>query len=129
MIRGEIDHLLFQDESSIRDYQSLVNNWFPKGKQRIIPTYGNNKSVKLIGILNYETGHVYVQEEERYTAEIFLKFLNNVLKLPEKTAEQEASRLLAVMSEEVYAGMERYFLLRKSENKRFLSGELIGTLK
>ena len=80
MIRGEIDHLLFQDESSIRDYQSLVNNWFPKGKQRIIPTYGNNKSVKLIGILNYETGHVYVQEEERYTAEIFLKFLNNVLK-------------------------------------------------
>ena len=80
MIRGEIDHLLFQDESSIRDYQSLVNNWFHKGKQRIIPTYGNNKSVKLIGILNYETGHVYVQEEERYTAEIFLKFLNNVLK-------------------------------------------------
>ena len=80
MIRGEIDHLLFQDESSIRDYQSLVNNWFPKGKQRIIPTYGNNKSIKLIGILNYETGHVYVQEEERYTAEIFLKFLNNVLK-------------------------------------------------
>ena len=78
MIRGEIDHLLFQDESSIRDYQSLVNNWFPKGKQRIIPTYGNNKSIKLIGILNYETGHVYVQEEERYTAEIFLKFLNNV---------------------------------------------------
>ena len=77
MIRGEIDHLLFQDESSIRDYQSLVNNWFPKGKQRIIPTYGNNKSVKLIGILNYETGHVYVQEEERYTAEIFLKFLQN----------------------------------------------------
>ena len=75
MIRGEIDHLLFQDESSIRDYQSLVNNWFPKGKQRIIPTYGNNKSVKLIGILNYETGHVYVQEEERYTADIFLEFL------------------------------------------------------
>ena len=80
MIRGEIDHLLFQDESSIRDYQSLVNNWFPKGKQRIIPTYGNNKSVKLIGILNYETGHVYVQEEERYTADIFLEFLKKVLK-------------------------------------------------
>ncbi len=72
--------LLFQDESSIRDYQSLVNNWFPKGKQRIIPTYGNNKSVKLIGILNYETGHVYVQEEERYTADIFLEFLKKVLK-------------------------------------------------
>ena len=80
MIDGEIDHLLFQDESSIRDDQSLVSNWFPKGKQRIIPTYGNHKSVKLIGILNDETGQVYVQEEERYTAEIFLKCLNNVLK-------------------------------------------------
>ena len=77
---GEFDHLLFQDESSIRDYQSLVSNWFPKGKQRIVPTYGNNKSVKLIGVLNDETGHVYVQEEEHYTADIFLKFLENVLK-------------------------------------------------
>lgn len=80
MIDGEIDHLLFQDESSIRDYQSLVSNWFPKGKQRVTPTYGNNKSVKLIGVLNYETGHVYVQEEEHYTADIFLEFLKNVLK-------------------------------------------------
>lgn len=79
MIDEEIDHLLFQGESSIIDYQSLVSNWFPKGKQRVIPTYGNNKSVKLIGVLNYETGHVYVQEEH-YTADIFLQFLENVLK-------------------------------------------------
>ena len=35
----------------------------------------------MIGILNYETGRVYVQEEEEhYTADIFLKFLENVLK-------------------------------------------------
>ena len=34
----------------------------------------------MIGILNYETGRVYVQEEEQYTADIFLKFLENVLK-------------------------------------------------
>ena len=57
-----------------------MNNWFLKGKQRIIPTYGKHQSVKLIGVLNYETGRVYVQEEERYTADIFLKFLENVLK-------------------------------------------------
>ena len=62
-----------------RDYQSLVSNWFPKGKQQIIPTYGNNKSVKLMGVLNYENGHVYVQEEH-YTADIFLKIFENVLK-------------------------------------------------
>ena len=79
LIDREFNHLLFQDESSIRDYQSLVSNWFPKGKQRIVPTYGNNKSVKLIGILNYETGHVYVQEEH-YTADIFLKFFGECAK-------------------------------------------------
>ena len=31
-------------------------------------------------MLNDETGHVYVQEEERYTADNFLEFLENVLK-------------------------------------------------
>lgn len=57
----------------------IVSTWFLKGKQRVIPTYGNHKIVKLIGVLNYETGRVYVQEEERYTADIFLNFLENVL--------------------------------------------------
>lgn len=33
---GEIDHILFQDESMIRDYQALQYTWFEKGKQRII---------------------------------------------------------------------------------------------
>nr|WP_256656448.1 IS630 family transposase [Turicibacter bilis] len=80
LMTREFGHLLLQDESSIRDYQSLVSNWLPKGKQRIVPTYESNKSVKLIGILNYETGRVYVKEEEQYTADIFLKLLKNVLK-------------------------------------------------
>lgn len=34
-----------------------------------------------MGVLNYETGRVYVQEEEEYyTVDIFLNFLKNVLK-------------------------------------------------
>ena len=40
----EIDHLLFQDESMIRDYQALQHTWFLKGKQHIIPTYGKHGS-------------------------------------------------------------------------------------
>lgn len=28
----EIDHLLFQDESMIRDYQAIQKSWFQKGK-------------------------------------------------------------------------------------------------
>ncbi len=30
-------------------------------------------------MLNYETGHIYVQEEEQYDAQVFHKFLINVL--------------------------------------------------
>lgn len=63
----------------IRDYQAIMKTWFPKGKQRIIPTYGKHEGVKLIGILDYETGHVYVEEHKKYDAEVFLQFLKNVL--------------------------------------------------
>ncbi|GAA3315699.1 hypothetical protein GCM10020331_011130 [Ectobacillus funiculus] len=47
---------------------------FLRGKQRKIPTYGKHHGVKLIGILNYETGKVHCTEEERYDAEAFLRF-------------------------------------------------------
>lgn len=65
----------------IRDYQAIQKTWFLKGKQRIIPTYGKHEGVKLLGALNYETGHVYCVEEEKYDAKIFLNFLQNILKI------------------------------------------------
>lgn len=65
----------------IRNYQAISKTWFERGKQRIIPTYGKHEGVKLLGILNYETGHVYCAEEEKYDAEVFLKFLKKVLVL------------------------------------------------
>ncbi|MNW37374.1 hypothetical protein D3C74_144150 [compost metagenome] len=34
----KIEHLLFEDESMIRSYQALQYNWFPRGKQRKVPT-------------------------------------------------------------------------------------------
>lgn len=34
-----------------------------------------------MGVLNYETGHVYCEDNEKYDAEVFLKFLKNVIKL------------------------------------------------
>jgi putative transposase len=76
---GRIDHLLFEDESMIRDYQAIQRTWFLKGKQRLIPTYGQHKGVKLIGTLNYETGEILCTEEESYDAEAFLRFLQTVL--------------------------------------------------
>lgn len=63
----------------IRDYQAIQKSWFIKGQQRKIPTYGKNAGVKLIGILDYETGKVYCEEHEKYDAQVFLDFLKQVL--------------------------------------------------
>lgn len=65
----------------IRDYQAIQRTWFPKGEQRIIPTYGQHKGVKLVGILNYETGEIFCTEEEKYDAIVFKGFLTKVLDL------------------------------------------------
>lgn len=42
-------------------YQSLRYNWFPKGHQRKIPTYGRHQGAKLFGVLNYETVSVMMR--------------------------------------------------------------------
>lgn len=63
----------------IRDYQAIQKTWFAKGKQRLIKTYGKHAGVKLLGVLNYETGDVFCQSNEKYDAEVFLGFLKEVL--------------------------------------------------
>jgi transposase len=63
----------------IRDYQAISNTWFAKGKQKKIPTYGRHQGVKLIGVLDYETGEVFCIQEERYTAVEFLAFLEKII--------------------------------------------------
>lgn len=63
----------------IRDYQAIQKTWFLKGQQKKIPTYGKNAGVKLIGILNYESGQVYCEEHEKYDAKVFLEFLKEVI--------------------------------------------------
>ncbi|WP_335872527.1 IS630 family transposase [Bacillus sp. 2205SS5-2] len=79
LLDGEIDHILFEDEPMIRDYQALSRTWFAKGQQKIIPTYGKHWGAKLIGTLDYETGEVFCIQEERYTAKEFLSFLEKVI--------------------------------------------------
>jgi putative transposase len=64
----------------IRDYQAICKTWFPKGHQRIIPTYGKHGGVKLLVIINYDTGKIYCEEHSKYDSETFLGFLKNVLK-------------------------------------------------
>lgn len=79
LLDGTFDKLLFQDESMIWDYQAIARTWFPKGKQRIIPTYGKHHGVKLIGTLDYESGEVFCAHATHYDAEQFLAFLQAVL--------------------------------------------------
>lgn len=78
-MNDQIDRILFEDESMIRDYQAISNTWFLKGQQKIIPTYGRHQGVKLIGTLDYETGDVFCVQEEQYTAVEFLNFLEKVM--------------------------------------------------
>ncbi|WP_376717986.1 IS630 family transposase [Paenibacillus forsythiae] len=79
LLAGRIDRILFEDESMIRDYQALSRTWFPKGQQKIIPTYGKHWGAKLIGTLDYESGEVFCVQEEQYTAKEFLSFLERLL--------------------------------------------------
>lgn len=63
----------------IRDYQAICKTWFAIGQQRIIPTYGKHEGAKLVGVLDYETGEVYVEEHSNYDALVFLSFLKAVM--------------------------------------------------
>lgn len=63
----------------IRDYQALSRTWFPKGQQKVIPTFGKHWGAKLIGTLDYESGEVFCIQEEQYTAKEFLSFLEQVV--------------------------------------------------
>lgn len=71
----DIDHLLFEDESTIRSYQALQYNWFLRGKQRKVPTYGKHEGAKLFGAINYETGQVHHREEEKADVAAYIRFL------------------------------------------------------
>lgn len=120
----------------IRDYQAIQKTWFLKGKQRIIPTYGKREGVKLLGVLNYETGHVYCIEEEKYDAEIFLNFLKSVLAIYPTgkivmildNARIHHAKLLEPFLEEQKDRLELIFLPPYSPNLNLIEG-LWGWLK
>lgn len=76
----QIQHVLFCDESMIRDYQAIDATWFEKGKQKIIKTYGKHRGVKLVGCLDYENSGVFCEEHE-IRANVHA-FLSDIAKKP-----------------------------------------------
>lgn len=136
LLNDEIAAILFEDESMITDCQALTKNWFLKGCQRIIPTYGKHEGVKLVGCLDYETGRVYVEEHKKYDAEVFLQFLKNVMSLyPEgkivmilDNARIHHAKLLKVFLDENRKRLELIFLPPYSPELNKIE-ELWGWLK
>jgi transposase len=127
---GEIDTILFQDESTIRDYVAVGYSWFCKGKQRKIPTYGAHQSVKLLGVLDYEKGNILCMEEERFDAKVFLSFLQQVLiKYPEgkivmilDNARIHHAKLIQPFLEKYASRLELLFLPPYSPNLNPIEG-------
>ncbi|MFC5702303.1 IS630 family transposase [Cohnella faecalis] len=127
---GEIDHLLFEDEAMIRDYQALQHTWFAKGKQRGIKPTGNHRGVKLFSTVDYGTGQIVWQEDEEYTAEKFLAFLKVVMKAyPEgnivmvlDNARAHHAKLLKPFLEEQQGRLQLVFLPPYSPELNIVEG-------
>lgn len=114
----------------IRDYQAIQRTWFPKGKQRLIRTYGKHRGAKLIGCLNYETGEVLCQEKASYDAAAFRDFLAGVLcRYPEgkivvilDNARIHHARLLESFLEQNRERLELVFLPPYSPELNLMEG-------
>jgi transposase len=134
--QGKIDRILFEDEAMIRDYQAIGKTWFPKGRQRIVPTYGKHHGVKLIGVLDYESGEVFCVNSSNYDAKVFLEFLQAVLqKYPYQkivmvldNAKIHHAKLIQPFLDEHKSELELVFLPPYSPNLNPIEG-LWGWLK
>lgn len=73
-----IQYILFEDESMIRDYQTIGVTWFERRKQKIIKAFGKHRGVKFMGWFDNESGYIYCEEHENYGAQRFLEFLTNI---------------------------------------------------
>ncbi|MCL4520465.1 MAG: IS630 family transposase [Firmicutes bacterium] len=79
LVDGEMERILFEDESMIRDDQALGRTGFPKGQQKKIPTDGKHWGDKWLGTLDYETGEVVCEHAEHDTAVKFLDRLKTIV--------------------------------------------------
>lgn len=77
--------LLYEDESHIRDVQTLHATWQPKGKQKQVPVSGSQTTLHLFGAVNPEEGEVFCMETDTCNTQTFHQFLEYLLQChPEK---------------------------------------------
>jgi transposase len=87
--------------------------------------------VKLIGILDYESGHVYCEEHEKYDAVAFLEFFKKVLtQYPKKgkiviildNAKVHHAKLIQLLLEKLKNRLELMFLSQYSPGLNLIEG-------
>jgi transposase len=72
--------LLFADEASFAQWGSLGYTWALRGEQPTVKTTGKRKGYKVIGMVDYFSGRLFVQAStERFTAKRYCTFLASLL--------------------------------------------------
>jgi len=74
-LNNEIHHLLFKDGSMIRDYQAIQKTWLFFAENSASSRRRESIAVKLLASVDYVTGRIIWQEDEKYTPETFLSLL------------------------------------------------------
>lgn len=72
--------LLFADEASFAQWGSLGYTWALRGEQPLVKTTGKRKGYKVMGMVDYFSGRLFVQAStERFTAKRYCAFLSSIL--------------------------------------------------
>ncbi|MDT2285616.1 hypothetical protein P7H17_05220 [Paenibacillus larvae] len=74
-LNEEIDHLLFEDESMIRDYQAIRRPGSFAGSNASFQPRASIVGSNHLAPFDEQDTHSFWQEDEQYTAETFLSFL------------------------------------------------------
>lgn len=78
-------HILFGDEASFPQWGSLSYTWAKKGQQPVVKTSGARKGYKVLGLIDYFTGHFFSKGHEgRLNSESYALFLEEVLSKTKK---------------------------------------------
>jgi len=72
--------ILFEDEASFAQWGSLGYTWAPVGQQPVVQTTGKRKAYKVLGVIDFFSGHfIYQGHEGRFTSVSYQAFLEEVL--------------------------------------------------
>ncbi len=86
----------FQDETRLGTNPKVGFCWARKGKQRPLPTPGNNRKVWISGALNFSTGRFHWVKGDRKNDELFIELLGRLRKGSEEV--EKVSRSTATSS-------------------------------